>query len=112
EGLAYLIATTPAPDKAVPLLEKAVAADANNFTAWNNLGSAYEQTNQLKKAKDAYQKSIDAAKAADASSTKAESNLANLEPRLAKLEGSNGASNSGEDQSDDKTSTSQDEKKN
>lgn len=86
EGLAYLQAPTPVPEKAVPLLEKAVATDATNYIPWNNLGSAYEQTDSLDKAKDAYQKSIDAAKAADASSAKAEGNLQNLQARLDKME--------------------------
>ncbi len=66
----------------MPLFEKAVAADDANYVAWNNLGTTYEQTNNLDKAKDAYQKSIDAAKAADASSAKAEGNLTDLQGRL------------------------------
>ena len=82
EGLAYLTAKEPAYDKALPLFEKAVAADDANYVAWNNLGSTYEQTNKLDKAKDAYQKSINAAKAADASSAKAEGNLSDLQGRL------------------------------
>lgn len=85
EGLAYLIAPTPQPDKAQPLLEKAVAADETNYMAWNNLGSAYEQNDQLDKAKDAYQKSIDAAKAANVSSAKADGNMQNLQARLDKI---------------------------
>jgi len=85
EGLAYLGATDPKADKAVPVLEKAVAADENNYLAWNNLGTAYEQTDKLDKAKDAYQKSIDAAKSADASSDKAESNLSALQAKLDKV---------------------------
>ena len=55
EGLAYLEAADPKADKAVPVLEKAVAVDPGNAVAWNNLGSAYEQTDKLEKAKDAYQ---------------------------------------------------------
>ena len=85
EALAYLQAATPVPEKAVPLLEKAVASNDENYIAWNNLGSAYELTDQIEKAKDAYQKSIDAAKAADASSAKAEGNLQALQPKLDKL---------------------------
>jgi len=85
EALVYLQEATPVPEKAVPLLEKAVAANDANYIAWNNLGSAYELTDQIEKAKDAYQKSIDAAKAADASSAKAEGNLQALQPKLDKL---------------------------
>ncbi len=85
EGLAYLTAKEPALDKALPLFEKATATDDSNYVAWNNLGSVYEQTGALDKAKDAYQKSIDAAKAVNASSAKAEGNLAALQPRLDKL---------------------------
>lgn len=85
EAHAYLMAATPVPDKAVSLLEKAVATDDTNYVAWNNLGSAYELTDAIEKAKDAYQKSIDAAKAADASSAKAEGNLQALQPKLDKL---------------------------
>jgi len=65
-------------------LEKSVAANDQNYVAWNNLGSAYELTDQLDKAKDAYQKSIDAAKAANASSAKAEGNLQALQAKLDK----------------------------
>jgi tetratricopeptide (TPR) repeat protein len=98
EGLAYLTAATPAPDKAVPLLEKAVATDADNYVAWNNLGNAYENTDELEKAGDAYQKSIDAAKAANASSAKAEGNLQALQPRLDRLKKKNGdKSDAGDD---------------
>jgi tetratricopeptide (TPR) repeat protein len=85
EAHAYLTAATPVPDKAVSLLEKAVAANDENYVAWNNLGSAYELTDQIKKAQDAYQKSIDTAKAANASSAKAEGNLQALQPKLDKL---------------------------
>ncbi|HTA75830.1 MAG TPA: tetratricopeptide repeat protein [bacterium] len=85
EGLAYLEATDPKADKAVPVLEKAVAADPGNAVAWNNLGSAYEQTDKLDKAKDAYQKSIDAAKAADGNSDKAQANLDALQAKLDKI---------------------------
>ncbi len=87
EAHAYLTAATPVPDKAVPLLEKATTTDDSNYVAWNNLGSAYELTGDLEKAKDAYQKSIDAAKAANASSAKAEGNLQALQPRLDKMDG-------------------------
>lgn len=90
EGLAYLTAKDPMPDKAIPYLEKAVAADENNAVAWNNLGSAYEQTDQLKKAADAYQKSIDAAKADGGSDEKAQANLDALKPKLDKMASKNG----------------------
>jgi Flp pilus assembly protein TadD len=82
EGLAYLEAATPEADKAVPVLEKAVATDAGNAVAWNNLGSAYEQTDQPKKAEDAYQKAMDASKAGSNSSDKAEANLKALQAKL------------------------------
>ncbi len=85
EGLAYLEAADPKAEKAVPVLEKAVAVDPGNAVAWNNLGSAYEQTDKLDKAKDAYQKSIDAAKAADGSSDKAQANLDTLQAKLDKI---------------------------
>jgi tetratricopeptide (TPR) repeat protein len=81
EGLAYLEAATPEPDKAVPVLEKAVAINADNYFAWNNWGSAYEQTDQSKKAEDAYQKAIDTAKTAGASADKAEANLKALQAK-------------------------------
>jgi tetratricopeptide (TPR) repeat protein len=84
EAHAYLMAATPVPDKAVSLLEKSTETDDSNFVAWNNLGSAYENTGDLEKAKDAYQKSIDAAKAANASSAKADGNLQALQARLDK----------------------------
>jgi len=86
EGLAYLTSAKPDPAKAVPLFEKATETDKTNYVAWNNLGSAYEATNELEKAKDAYQSSIDAAKEANASSAKAEGNLDALKPRLEKLD--------------------------
>ena len=72
------------------MFEKAVAADASNYLAWNNLGTAYEQTDQLDKAKAAYQKSIDAAKEANASSDKAEGNLKDLQAKLDKIAGKKG----------------------
>lgn len=89
EALAYLKADNN--DKAVSLLEKAVATNDANYVAWNNLGTGYEGLDKLEKARDAYQKSIDAAKAASASSAKAEGNLANLQPRLDKLANKEGA---------------------
>src|SRR5579863_971712 len=79
---AHVYLTSNQADKALPLLEKATTTDDSNYVAWNNLGSAYEETNDLDKAKDAYQKSIDAAKAANASSAKAEGNLEALQARL------------------------------
>lgn len=88
EALAYLMNNKA--DQAVPLLEKATTTNDKNYVAWNNLGTAYESTNQLDKAKDAYQKSIDAAKEANASSAKAEGNLAALQARLDKMEAKNG----------------------
>lgn len=88
EALAYLMEDKA--DQAVPLLEKATAADDKNYVAWNNLGTAYEGTDQLDKAKDAYQKSIDTAKEAGASSAKAEGNLQALQPRLDKMNAKNG----------------------
>ncbi len=81
EGLAYLEAPTPEPEKAVPMLEKSVAVNADDYYAWNNLGSAYELTDQSKKAEDAYQKAIDAAKAAGASTDKYETNLKLLQAK-------------------------------
>jgi tetratricopeptide (TPR) repeat protein len=84
EGLAYLTAPTPVPDKALPLFEQATTTDEANYVAWNNLGTTYEATGDLDKAKDAYQKSIDAAKAANASSAKADGNLEALQARLDK----------------------------
>jgi tetratricopeptide (TPR) repeat protein len=84
EGLAYLQASEPDAQKALPLFEKAVATDASNAVAWNNLGTVYEETKQYDKAKDAYQKSIDAAKAANNSSAKAQNNLQSLQARLDK----------------------------
>jgi tetratricopeptide (TPR) repeat protein len=81
EGLAYLEAPTPEPEKAVPVLEKSVAVNPDDYFAWNNLGSAYELTDQLKKAEDAYQKAIDSAKAAGASSDKYENNLKLLQAK-------------------------------
>src|SRR5579859_5522347 len=44
EALAYITAKEPKYDKALPLLEKAVATDDSNYVAWNNLGTAYEAT--------------------------------------------------------------------
>lgn len=80
EGLAYLKAEKA--DKAKPLFEKATQADPNNYIAWNNLGTTLEGAGDLEKAKEAYQKSIDAAKEANASSAKAEGNLEALQARL------------------------------
>ncbi|HJT24159.1 MAG TPA: tetratricopeptide repeat protein [bacterium] len=71
-------------DKAISLLEQATTTNPKNYVSWNNLGTAYENTDQLDKAKDAYQKSIDAAKDAGASSAKAEGNLEALQARLDK----------------------------
>lgn|GEM_PF-1228080 len=93
EALCYLSVNPPAPEKAVPLLEKSVEADENNSTAWNNLGSAYEQTDALDKAKDAFQKAIDTASAAGVGSAKAETNLKGVQDKLDKIAAKNGGDN-------------------
>jgi tetratricopeptide (TPR) repeat protein len=80
EGLAYLQAEKN--DKAQPLFEKATETDPSNYVAWNNLGTTLENAGDLDKAKEAYQKAIDAAKEAGASSAKAEGNLEALQGRL------------------------------
>ena len=64
EGLAYLKAPKPEPEKAVPFLEKSVAINPDDYYAWRNLGSAYELTGQTKKAADAYAKAAASQKAA------------------------------------------------
>ncbi len=43
---------------AQPLLEKAVAANPDDYLAWFDLGYVYKATNQLDKAIDAYRKSV------------------------------------------------------
>jgi tetratricopeptide (TPR) repeat protein len=102
EALAYLQnEKMDQADKAVPLLEKATTTDDGNYVAWNNLGTSYERTKQLDKAKDAYQKSIDSAKAANASSAKAEGNLEALQARLDKTGGAKAKDDSSDDSSDD-----------
>jgi tetratricopeptide (TPR) repeat protein len=93
EGLAYLAANDVA--KATPLFEKATETDDANYVAWNNLGTCYESSGDNDKAKDAYQKSIDAAKAAGASSAKADGNLAALQARMDATSGKK--SDSGDD---------------
>jgi len=70
--------------KAVSLLEAATEANPKNAISWNNLGTAYENSGDLDKAKDAYQKSIDAAKDAGSDSAKAQGNLDALQARLDK----------------------------
>jgi tetratricopeptide (TPR) repeat protein len=75
EALCYLKANPPAPEKAIPLLEGSVAADPDNYVAWNSLGSAYARMNDFKKAKEAFRKSIDAGKAAGVGTAGAETNL-------------------------------------
>lgn len=97
EGLAYLKADKA--DKAVPLLEGATTSDPTNAVAWNNLGAAYEATNANDKAKDAYQKSIDAAKDAGTSSAKAEGNLAALNARMGIKDSDSGGSSKAPDDS-------------
>jgi tetratricopeptide (TPR) repeat protein len=92
---AHVYLMTNQPDKAVELLEKATATDDSNYIAWNNLGTAYEQTDAYDKAKDAYQKSIDAAKAANASSAKAEGNLSDLQARMDKIAAKKAKKNGG-----------------
>jgi len=99
EALVYLQVNKP--DKALPLLQKSTESDATNYIAWNNLGSAYEATGDTDKAKDAYQKSIDAAKDANASSAKAEGNLAALNARLGATGGKGGAAKDDSADSDD-----------
>jgi tetratricopeptide (TPR) repeat protein len=64
EGLAYLKAPKPEPEKALPLLEKSVAINPDDYYAWRNLGSAYELTGQSKKAQEAYAKATASQKAA------------------------------------------------
>ncbi len=98
EGLSYLLSNQS--DKALPLLEKAVATDETNFTAWNNLGSCYENLNQMDKAQDAYQKSVDAANNAGADSAKAEGNLAALKARMNATTAQSGSAASDADDSD------------
>jgi Flp pilus assembly protein TadD len=44
---------------AVPILEKAVAADPKNFTAWANLASAYEKIGDRVKAADTYRRALE-----------------------------------------------------
>lgn len=91
EGLACLDANKN--DQALPLLEKATTTDPSNSVAWNNLGVCYERLNQLDKAKDAYQKSIDAAKEANASSDNAQANLQFVNMKLEQAAAKNGVEN-------------------
>jgi len=84
EGLAYLQATPSQPDKAQPLFEKAAATDSANYSAWNNLGSVYEQSNVLDKAKASFMKAIKAAKAAGVSTDKYDANLQLVQSQLDK----------------------------
>ena len=44
--------------RAEPLLQKAVAANANDYVAWFDLGYVYKATNRVDQAIDAYRKSI------------------------------------------------------
>jgi tetratricopeptide (TPR) repeat protein len=78
-GLAYIKMNKPAD--AVKPLEQAVAVDPKNATAWNNLGVAYENTEQADKALDAYRKALEAAKQGDQPSNKVSMNLRKLEIR-------------------------------
>jgi Flp pilus assembly protein TadD len=45
--------------QAGPILEEAVAADPKNFTAWANLGAAYEKIGDRVKAADTYGRALD-----------------------------------------------------
>ena len=103
EALSYIHADKS--DKALPLLEKATTTDSTNYIAWNNLGTTYEAANQLDKAKEAYQKAIDAATAAGASTAKAQGNLDALQARLDKKGG-----NKSDDSSDDSAKAPDDKK--
>jgi tetratricopeptide (TPR) repeat protein len=94
--------------KATELLEKATETNDQNYVAWNNLGSAYEASKDLDKAKDAYQKSIDAAKAANASSAKAQGNLDALQARLDKM--GKGKKSDDKPDADDKADNAKDKK--
>jgi len=76
-GLSYIKMNKPAD--AVKPLEDAVAADPKNATAWNNLGVAYENTQQADKALEAYRKALEAAKQGDQPSEKVSMNLRKLE---------------------------------
>ncbi len=78
-GLAYIKLDKPAD--AVKPLEDAVAADPKNATAWNNLGVAYENTQQADKALEAYRKALEVAKQGDQPSEKVNMNLRKLEIR-------------------------------
>jgi tetratricopeptide (TPR) repeat protein len=60
---------------AVPVLEKSVAVDPNNDIALRNLGAAYERSDQIDKAIETYKKAVEAAKASNGDSSKAENNL-------------------------------------
>jgi tetratricopeptide (TPR) repeat protein len=75
EGVAYLNAPQAQPEKSVSLFEKAVEADPDNILAYNNLGLAYEGTKQWDKAKDAFQKAVDASQAAHLSPARYQANL-------------------------------------
>ncbi len=81
--------------KAVSLLEAATAANDKNAISWNNLGTAYENSGDLDKAKDAYQKSVDAAKDAGSDSAKAQGNLDALQARMDKAAAKEAKKNGG-----------------
>lgn len=98
EALTYIHANKA--DKALPLLEKATETDPDNYVAWNNLGTTYEGAKDLDKAKDAYQKSVDAAKTAGVASPKAQGNLDALQARMDKMGGKKSDASS-DDSSDD-----------
>jgi tetratricopeptide (TPR) repeat protein len=93
EAHVYLI--TDRASQAVSLLEQATTTNPKNFMAWNNLGTAYEASGDLDKAKDAYQKSIDTAKESGDSSAKAEGNLEALQARLDKAAAKDAKKNGG-----------------
>jgi len=65
--------------EAVKPLEDAVAADGKNATAWNNLGVAYENTDQAAKALEAYRKGVEAAKQGNQPSDRVNLNLRKFE---------------------------------
>jgi Flp pilus assembly protein TadD len=51
---------------AAPVLEKAVAADSKNFTAWANLAAAYEKIGDKVKASDTFKRALELLRAENA----------------------------------------------